>query len=829
MYNIPVGSIGNPVTAPPDDNYLEFNGIYLPITIENYVTEADEILNAIQAVTFDLPEILTPQDNELIYTAYEIDSFPNYSYITIPMINYDSDEVREFNSKIRDEIMYDFMENIETLPEKKYVARYTASAFFDCIAVSLYKNSDVPTDYYYNLKENTYITFEDYLWHGIIQQLNSDAFYENYFKDYIDRDYIITREKNQIEIFGAESPYFKNMSNSISDIQITLTLNNTTLDVFTTRRFSQLNSDLFLIVTDYSIDLEKYAVSENTDNVPIIATKYSAEFNTGYAVSYGRGYFTNIFNIPQITSTKPNAVRINQEIIDFMFRGSIKTDFKLIEMELGDFVNGFIRNLHYAYFINDNILGIILRNSTGLLIPPAADLSFKFIYYDYINDRELSLDEYMNYIGYTYDDITEIINDPMTNEYYSGYGYTYSQDRVFTESDIKGVFLRNDGAFEILTTSDYNYGNDFASIYIITPYKSETGMKLIAYKEGFYPPAPLNRTNSMYTYLAVLTDDTNSGYQISSNADTPYQIYYISDTEIAALGITDTTIELGAPQYRTVKIEISDILRHHSADPEMKYENVSAEIESVTDGEIVIQYQIESITGKIYIDLTANEPIINYDSDEPFNYEKYIVEGYGDTADIIATKYSASFKTIYHPIDYGEYTNKFDIPQLISDKPAALKINQNIIEFLFDEQSQKKFKLIEQGLTDYLDNLVYEKNYTYLINDNILGIVLQDYVGLAGSEGGAVFKFIYYDNINDRELNSDEYLNHIGYTYSDITAILNEEYPQEDIKYVFLRDDGVFEIVVDTHYNDIQFSWIKAIYDIQSKTLKYQPIIDRSK
>jgi hypothetical protein len=610
MYNIPIGTIGDPINSVNnlpirEDNdvnityLLTFDGVNLPVTLRNYVTKAEEIINAIEATV----------DRELIFR----DNATN-----IPQINYDSDEVRKLNSRIL----------IDISPNTDYGGNYQTNIVGDCIGISFYENFSMApdgliADYYYNIKENKSITFDDYLWYGLLRQLNSDAFYETYFKDYIDRDYDITREKDQVKIIEdpPPEPYIDDETGvtvvaapavimNPPEVEITLTLNNTPIKLTLYRRWSTFSRDLFHIIIKQPYDYEKYQISE-IGNDELISTKYSAAFS---AYFYGQEHIYS-FDIPQLNSDKPNALRINREITEFLFSEESQIDFTLVEQGRFDYLGNMVFQKNYVYFINDNVLGIILQNFVGLV---GSDIfaAYKFIYYDYIDDRQLTIEEYLTHVGYTYDDLLAILNDPLTQKVYSGHEYVYSSSRVFTKDHIKGVYLRNDGAFEVATPNDYS---DAPTVYVTTAYTEPDGSKKIAYKPRIDVSAARNRDEEMYTGIAILTDYVETYSGISTNASHPYSICYISDTEIAALGITDTTIELGLPNYFIVTVEISDILTHHSADPNMEYDFISAEIVGTYDNKLVIPYQIGyTVSGTIYYDLLEHTAYFDGHADNPF-------------------------------------------------------------------------------------------------------------------------------------------------------------------------------------------------------------------
>ena len=620
------------------DNLL-IGSINPTITYENLsvtdLTIADIMPDNINAgkitYAFELPPMNQPRENDFVYKAYTVDA-ENY-YIHFPLINDDSPEIREFNIKFRDEFFANLIENRDTILTNESTFYYNSLIVGDCLGITIdqtkYYNPyslqdrilnpyEFNVQYYYNLKAHRIIDFDEFLWHGLLLQLNSDEFYETYFSDHIDRNYVITREADHIEVvYPPEIVYDENEAVPApavfpdEHITIKFNLKNTTpLEISVRNRPSSFNKDLFIITTDKPFDPTKYPVADKPNE--IINTAYSHTFATKYD-DVLNGTFYNNFNIPQINSDKPEAVRLNQEIIDYLFTGSVYDEFKLMELNRGDCMNTVTYTRDYTHIIDGNTLVIRLYSFGGLLGSDSFT-AYKFIYYDYVNDRELTCEEYLKEIGYTMQDIADILNSAPVKNMYGGYSYYYGEDEKFmTPDDIGGVSQRDDGTLEIMVLINTYGGN--SQLMVTSPHHEEDGFQFFVHKRMVNVPNYNSDRRGEYTGLGIIYPYGEIEYH-NIQSDIPYNYYIISDTESAALGVTETTIEFSTSPYFTLVINIDDILRHHSAD--MKYENVTAKITGMTDNKITIPYEIDSISGTIYFDLTASTAYFEGSEDRPF-------------------------------------------------------------------------------------------------------------------------------------------------------------------------------------------------------------------
>ena len=620
------------------DNLL-IGSINPTITDENIsvtdLTAADILPENINAgkitYAFELPPMKQPKKDELVYEAYLIDS-ENY-YIHFPLINDNSPEIYELNLKARDEFFAEIIENRDTILAEMCAFYFNSIIIGDCVGItidqsnfhnpysfegSFYNTFDYSIQYYYNLKEKRLIDFDEYLWHGLMLQLNSDEFYETYFANYIERDYVITREADQVKIIPTpvveydENEPVPAVPYNNNYMTLSLNLKNTIpIEISVVNHRSKFNSNLFTITTDKPFDPKKYPVADKPNE--IINTAYSHTFTTKYDDVINGTYYNN-FNVPQINSDKPEAIRLNQEIIDYMFNGNAYyEEFKLIEMNRGDCMNTVVHTRDYIHFIEGNILVIKLYKYAGLLGSDSFTED-NFIYYDYTTNREVTCEDYLKQIGYTMQDIVDILNSALLNYMYGNYTYYYGEEgKIMTPDDIGGVYKRDDGTLEIMIQINSYYGG--GQFVVTAPYHEEDGFQFFAYKRMVNLPNYYYDKRGKYTGFAVGYPNGETGYH-NIQSDIPYTYYLISDTESAALGVTETTIELSTVAYYTIVVNIDDILRHHSADT--KYENVTAKITGVTDNKLTIAYEIDSISGTIYFDYITTAAYFEDNEDKPF-------------------------------------------------------------------------------------------------------------------------------------------------------------------------------------------------------------------
>jgi|GEM_PF-2579218 len=708
--------------------------------------------DAIEFFTFELPKMRQPKESDYVYEAYTIDA--EEYYIRVPLINDDSPEIREFNIKLRDDFFHNAIENYDTLLVGKCVFYYNSQIVGDCIGITIdqtkYYNPysfeyshlnpfEFSVQYYYNLKEHRYIDFDEFLWHGLLLQLNSDEFYDTYFADHIDRDYVITREADHVEIvkppeieYGEYEAVPVQMYQEF--ISMTLNLKNTIpLEISVRRHQSSFNKELILITTDIPFDPKNYPVAEIGDE--IINTAYSHTFTTKYDEMVSGTYYNN-FNIPQINSDNPEAVRLNQTIIDYLFTERVNMIWKLIEMNRGDCLQTVVYTKDYDYLINDGILCITLYNFGGLL-GSESDTSYKFIYYDYVNDRELTCEEYLIRNGYTMNQIVDIINGMKDiND-----GYYYDENKVFTKNDIIGVEFRDDGAMEFYLQSEYN------EFIMTTPYYEESGTKFFSYKRGLQVPNFQTDLRGSYYMLEIENAARENDYH-GIYSDIPYDIYF-TDTQSAAVGVTATTVELSvSPNYEVV-INIRDILRHHSADPDTKYEKVTAKITGVTGDKLAVLYTVDSISGTIYFDLNKSEAYFDGNETTPL-YKRYAADLLNGSDIFLPQKMlTVSIDTPYNLINaYYTYENNVERLYIGDEYDPQIFTLYNFID--------TENKTAESMLAE-LDCKIYSQEY--YIDDNLMtGTLVWIYRDGANEwESIRGYGMVYIDGDTAFFITSDDY------------------------------------------------------------------------
>lgn len=362
--------------------------------------------------------------------------------------------------------------------------------------------------------------------------------------------------------------------------------------------------------------------------------------------------------------------------------------------------------------------------------------SQRFFYFDGINDREITAEEYLESMGV---DLEKALDAALWSYdlAYAGYTADYEGEGTLdADTEYKETL---DG--EVITSAKPN------KLY----YQRHTEYAPSVMFDGAYVD---NDTVTLYFNGTMYTTDTFS-VKLDRNTLLPVRPNYKANIDLT---FTDTD-----------KVEIL-------------FENgevVSATAPKEYEG---MDITVSSNSISVYSPVSIDDAIISANGGAPYSWGNAMLYGDGFLYSYIKGKYIPleklesivlySRKSVastmapiapsvtYYRDAYSIYNGgKLEVkqyieyPRIYPDTVAAEAFNQKISD---------KYNPIIQSLVDGDDHKIYNIDFTYTYTDGVFAFAIDNRIGRQGTEGGDVRDMFYFDVTNDRELTMDEYAARLG-------------------------------------------------------------------
>lgn len=490
-------------------------------------------------------------------------------------------------------------------------------------------------------------------------------------------------------------------------------------------------------VTETTCETENSTTAETTtaaETLPVIPAVIIPEVITAAKyekpivdmMGYGGFDYPHSIEYPKIDSDKAGAVALNDKI-------AAKYEKTINELKSGTEGNN-IYNFSYTSSVCDGVIFIRISEDTGWQYSEGMHEQ-KIFYYDAVNDKELTSEEYAAHFGI----------DPEKAK--GNVVYTYELARSYMED-----------------TSVMISGEDENAIYEPAP--------------GTLFPAMQSEFNYKFDGLEV-TDDTVNLYYNGQQ--------YVLSTYCFALDR-----ETLAPKYPHYMGYVAVIFPTDFSESDVKItlENGKVTEYSIPEHSGIYNIKISSTAITVYSNVRLDDWGISvnggerytaggqmYDDENLYQYNFYAreyipadalktIEFFGYSAPKVPEVVLADSvtKTAIDTLAGGDFgfTHKIEYPRIDSNKPGAEALNKKL--------GEKYQKLIVELMNDKEAQYLYDISYETSTRDNLIFIRMKHYTGWQYSEGAFSHEIYYYDAANDREIDMYEYCERLGIDIEKATA-----------------------------------------------------------
>ncbi len=454
-------------------------------------------------------------------------------------------------------------------------------------------------------------------------------------------------------------------------------------------------------------------------DIPIVvsAEKYEKEIVDMYG--YDNWDYPHSVEYPKIDSEKPGAVALNEKIAERYI--------KIInQLKNGEEANN-IYNFSYTSSVCDGIIFIRISENTGWQYSEGKHQQ-KIFYYDAVNDKELTAEEYA--LHFEID--LEKAKENVLYTYELARSYIDDSSVMISGDDENTIYEPAPGKLFPAKQSDFFYDFDGLEVtdsevnlyysgqwYVLSTYCFTLDRETLEPKHphyiGYVVPLFPDEDYTSSEIKIVLDNGNITEYSIPKAAGI-YNIK-ISSTAIsvyANVRLDDWEISVNGGEKRTAGGQMYN-------------------------GENQYQYDFDI---REYIPLGELKTIEFFGYDAPKTPEVVI----GDSVT----------KTAIDTLSGGEFdfTHKIEYPRIDSTKPGAEALNKKL--------GDKYQKIIVELMNDKAAQYLYDISYETSTRDDIIFIRMKHYTGWQYSEGAFSQEIYYYDVTNDREINTEEYCERLG-------------------------------------------------------------------